>query len=199
MSRDERRSPKTPHDRPRIDAGEFARRGSRLAATRAVRDFRRLRDLLADDTGTIDWELAGERQPRPEGGWHLFLRLQLAGDVSVPCTRCLEPLPVRIDEQRVFKLALTEAQAEREDPDAQEYDVLADDPRFDVLELVEDEAIMALPIAPRHAHCRLPASAGDAQADFATGEAARESGASRENPFGVLAGLARRRRERDDA
>lgn len=200
MSRDERRSTKAPHDRPWIDAGEFARRGSRLAATRALRDFERLRGMLADDGGSLDWELSGERRPRPEGGSDLFLRLRLGGAVSLRCTRCLEPVAARIDEVRLFKLALTESQAEREDADAQTYDVLADSPRLDVLELVEDEAIMALPIAPRHADCTLPAGGATAHGDSPVDRQGEPPAPeARENPFGVLAALRPRRRGRDDA
>ncbi len=43
---------------------------------------------------------------------------------------------------------------------------------FDVLELVEDETIMALPFAPSHDACGLPAdvAAADSQADEAVTE-----------------------------
>ncbi len=98
---------------------------------------------------------------------------------------------VRIDEQRLFKLALTETQAEREDARADDYDVLAGSQRFDVLELVEDEAIMALPIAPRHDDCALPAQSAPEPAP----RRPRRKGPSadrRPNPFSVLAGLKRR-------
>jgi len=42
------------------------------------------------------------------------MRLRLTGEVAVACTRCLKPVRVRLDEERLFKLALTESQAERE-------------------------------------------------------------------------------------
>ena len=177
--------------RPWIDTSEFARRGSSLSARQSPGDFPRLRELLAGDEGEIDWSLSGERRPRPEGGSDLFMRLALSGEVSLACTRCLQPVRVRIDEQRLLKLALTETQAEREDARADDYDVLAGSQRFDVLELVEDEAIMALPIAPRHDDCSLPThSAPDLSAPSASQEG---HGADRRpNPFSVLAGLKRR-------
>ncbi len=178
--------------KPWIDTGEFARRGSALSATQPAADFARLRDLLADEAGTIGWELAGSRRPRPEGGSELFMRLRLTGDVAVACTRCLQPVRVHLDEERLFKLALTESQAEREDAQADDYDVLAGSPRFDVLELVEDEAIMALPIAPRHERCSLPGAGGGAQRASAGDEDGDAQEPVRENPFAVLHKLRKR-------
>jgi len=99
--------------------------------------------------------------------------------------RCLEPVEAAIDAVRMFRIAQTESQAAREDADAEEFDVLAASPRFDVLELVEDEVIMALPIAPRHEACGLPGEAGK----LGAGE---EEAQERTNPFEVLRGLGRR-------
>jgi uncharacterized protein len=176
--------------RPWIDTSEFARRGTSLSARQSPGDFPRLRELLAGDDGEIDWSLSGERRPRPEGGSDLFMRLVLSGEVWLACTRCLQPVRARIDEQRLLKLALTETQAEREDAQADDYDVLAGSHRFDVLELVEDEAIMALPIAPRHDDCSLPAQAADLAASSASQEGPDAD--RRPNPFSALAGFKRR-------
>jgi uncharacterized protein len=176
-----------------IDTGEFARRGSGLSAQQTPDEFPRLREMLVDGAGAIDWSLTGERRVRPEGGADLFMRLKLRGEVSLACIRCLQPVRARFDEERLFKLALTETEAEREDARVDEYDVLAGNPRFDVLELVEDEAIMALPIAPRHDDCSLPARTGQGE-DVAHADGAHEedSADSRPNPFAALARLKRR-------
>ncbi len=177
--------------RPWIDTSEFARRGASLSASQSPADFPRLRELLAGDEGEIYWSLTGERRTRPEGGADLFMRLELRGEVSLACIRCLQPVRARFDEQRLLKLALTETQAEREDAQADDFDVLAGSHRFDVLELVEDEAIMALPIAPRHEDCSLPAQA----APEGGGESAGQGDGAQErrpNPFAALAALKRR-------
>jgi uncharacterized protein len=154
----------------------------------------RLRELLAGDEGTLRWSLAGSRRRRPEGGYEAFLELRLAGEMRQQCVRCLEPAPVAFDETRLFKLAATEAQAEREDAQAEAFDVLASSPRFDVLELVEDEAIMALPIAPRHVDCGLPGDAvGVAATDAGPGDdSPDEAPFERRNPFAELEKLKRR-------
>jgi len=194
--------------RPWIDLREFAREGGELGAAAALADLPRLASLLADDVGGLDWRLTGEQRPRAEGGTDAFLALRLRGRVRLGCVRCLEPVEVELDESRRFKVAATETQAEREDADAEEYDVLSQVPRFDVLELVEDEAIMALPIAPRHTDCALPAqppaAPGARPGREAEGGSPREAGpaaeddTARPNPFAVLESLRRRGRSNGD-
>lgn len=168
--------------RPWIDTLEFARSGGTLASAQQPADFPRLLDLLAGPEGRIEWALTGERRPRPEGGADAFLRLELQGSVSLECIRCLRPVQAEFKDLRLFKITATESQAEREDAETDDYDALVASPRFDVLEFIEDEAILALPIAPRHQDCSLPGvAAGPA-------EAAPE----RPNPFAALAALKRR-------
>lgn len=169
---------------PLIDTLEFARTGGSLEGTQAPTDFPRLLDLLADDAGRIDWRLSGERQPRPEGGADTFLRLHLQGTVSPACTRCLRPVASSFADERLYKLAATETQAEREDAETDDYDVMATSERFDVMEFVEDEVILALPIAPRHEDCQLPAELPEPSPELAD---------ERPNPFAALAALKTRR------
>lgn len=170
--------------RPWIDTVEFARARSSLSGRVRVAGLPRLADMLADDRGELEWKLDGERRPRAEGGADSFLRLSLAGSAVLSCVRCLEPVECPVAADRLFKIAATETQAEREDAESEDFDVLAASPRFDVLGLVEDEAIMALPIAPRHERCGLPAGGG------AAADEAPEP--KRPNPFEVLRGLAPR-------
>jgi uncharacterized protein len=185
-------SVKKQNDRPWIDTNDFSRRGAELTGGALLSRLPRLLEYLTDDEGELRWQLAGEKHMRADGGADLFLRLELNGEVSVPCTRCLQPVKARLGENRLFKLAVTESQAEREDRDADDYDVLVTSDRFDVLDLIEDEAIMALPIAPRHQDCELPAD-GLSPVDGASAEVSEP----RENPFAVLSTL--KRPDGDDA
>lgn len=171
--------------RPVVDLVEFARTGGELSGSAPPDGFPRLHELLAGDAGTIDWRVTGERRPRPEGGSDAYLALALRGSVMVECIRCLQGVEVPLEEDRLFRVTATESQAERLDAETDECDALVADPRFDVLGLVEDEAILALPIAPRHAQCGLPAGAAQVVADDAG------AAAERPNPFAVLASLKR--------
>lgn len=173
--------------RPEIDLSEFARLRGELEGGGEPADFPRLLDLLADGQGSLAWHLRGERRTRPDGGTETCLLLHLEGRVRPRCIRCLEPVEVRLDESRVFRVTASESQAERFDAEHDESDALVADPRFDVLGLVEDEAILALPIAPRHPVCGLPAKMPEAPIE------------ARENPFQVLAGLRRSKPGAEDA
>ncbi|MEK9776380.1 MAG: DUF177 domain-containing protein [Quisquiliibacterium sp.] len=122
--------------------------------------------------------------------------MNLQAEVSVRCERCLQPMAISVQEDRLFKLVSTEKEAEREDREADDHDVLVGKTRFDVLELVQDELIMALPIAPRHADCQLP------QVNLKAGAKTRraagdEQAPERDSPFAVLARL-KRPGSRDD-
>lgn len=172
--------------RPTIDLVDFARVGGELAGVLESAQFARLRELLFDDPGRIEWQLRGERRPRPEGGSEAYLALRLSGTVVVQCNRCLQGVEVDIGEERLFKVLPTETQAERFDAQTDECDALVADPRFDVLELIEDEAILALPISPRHEQCALPEGA-----DRAAGTPGEQALAERPNPFAALAALKR--------
>lgn len=164
-----------------IDTAEFARRGEAIKGARAAHAFERMREMLASDRGELRWVLSGERRPRHEGGHDDYLSLSLDGEVELTCTRCLQPVLVDIRERRLYRLFANEAQALREDAEVDDHDALVGGAGFDPLALVEDEAILALPIAPRHPDCTMaPDARGPGQGDEAAVPA-------RENPFAVLA------------
>ena len=174
--------------RPWIDTTEFTRTGQRLSGRCALARLVRLSGMLTDDQGELEWSLEGERSRRSDGGFDGHLALFLRGAVRMRCVRCLEPVQVEIEDRRHFKLVVTESVAEREDPQNDEFDLLVTSAHFEVLDLLEDEAIMALPLAPGHDACERPD-----QADGATGRtgalAAPVEEPERPNPFAVLAGL----------
>lgn len=173
-----------PPQAPYIDSTDFARTGGQLAGEDPVTRLPRLASSLFDDAGSVVWTLTGRRSPRPEGGQDDELVLTLSGRVGVPCNRCLGRVEIPIEASRTFLLARDEAAAERLDEEEEDRDVLATQRRFDVRALVEDEAIMQLPIAATHERCDLPV-APDAGA-------AAEASPEKPNPFAVLAALKKR-------
>jgi uncharacterized protein len=68
----------------------------------------------------------------------------------MPCQRCLDPIrvPIAIDAE----LQLAESAREIAEADDEIDRVLASR-RMDIPGLVEDEVILALPMAPRHEEC----------------------------------------------
>ncbi|MCL2875355.1 MAG: YceD family protein [Betaproteobacteria bacterium] len=153
------------------DIFKFAAGGGLLEGEVPVARFDRLTDQLAADEGVVCWQLSGsldaEGKPR--------LGLVVRGRLVLCCQRCLGGLdwglaietallPVRAGQD------LPEDDLENDEVDALEIDGSGE---FNILSLVEDEIILALPIAPRHADCGMPEAAGTnggvcGQSPFAT-------------------------------
>lgn len=184
-----------------IDTGEFTRSDGRLEGVESPEQFERLDDLLYDLDGRIAWQVSGHRLAQADGSRQPWLKLVLHAELDLECTRCLQQLPVVLDETRDFLLVSDEALAARVDSVDDDHDVLVGSQEFDLLELVEDETIMLLPLVPRHEHCDLPVTpetATDTGPVDASAAASSASGApdageadepSRPNPFAALAAL----------
>jgi uncharacterized protein len=89
-------------------------------------------------------------------------------------------VPLVVD--RTFRFVSDEATAAAED-DQSEEDLLALSRSFDLPELVEDELLMELPVAPRHDVCPEPVKMSAADPDFESASTVRE------HPFAVLGKL----------
>jgi uncharacterized protein len=115
---------------------------------------------------------------------HPQIWVHLEADTTLPlvCQRCLNPVDVPVKVSRSFRFVADEATAAAEDDQAEE-DLLALSRSFDLLELVEDELLMEVPVAPRHEVCPEPVKMSAEDPDF---EAAS---AEKENPFAVLTRL----------
>jgi uncharacterized protein len=128
-----------------IDTLEFAREGRRLTGEVDIRELGRLADSLFARDGKLAFTLVGahDAKNRP------VLRVHVDGDLTLRCQRCLRALPYRllVDSQL---LVLTPQMAQTAEELA-ELDGIPADRRTDVAALIEDEALLALPMAPRHA------------------------------------------------
>lgn len=152
------------------DPFRFAAEGRRIDAEVEVAKLERLADSLADVAGALRFSIEGslddERRSR--------LRLVVGGVLTLRCQRCLGGLewPVGIE------VMLQPVRAGEEIPDEEleddEIDALEVGNDLDVIALVEDEVLLALPIAPRHDDCQPPRPDG---------------GVQKESPFAGLAAL----------
>jgi len=177
---------------PPIDTHEFCRRADDAHGRVPLASLQRLASLLAAPEGELEWGLTGRSALSADGSRQAFLELRLDAHPIMRCARCLEPVAVTLSEQRAYRLVGDEAQAAQEDADDDEYDVLVASRRFNLDELIQDEAIMALPAVPRHERCESPAVSVTPD-DQAPPDSPSEPGAERSNPFAVLAGMKRPR------
>lgn len=136
--------------RTTIDSVEFARQGRRRQFDVRVADLPRLADLLQDSAGTLQGSIEGESEGRQR-----FLRLTVAGSVNVVCARCNGTLSLRIAVDNRLLLVMP-GQPWPEDETGDEPDAIEASLELNVLALVEDEILLALPIAAKHDECGGP-------------------------------------------
>lgn len=135
-----------------IDSLEFARAEQGLQGNLPVSGLARLQDCLYDSAGSVEFELAGGRdaEQRP------ILSLNIKGLLHLRCQRCLGRLDYPLQLSNTLLLVrrgenLADAVA---DPDAPDY--IEASTELDVAGLIEDEILLCLPLAPRHAQGECP-------------------------------------------
>ncbi|MEN9357026.1 MAG: hypothetical protein RL695_1197 [Pseudomonadota bacterium] len=143
-----------------IDSLEFARTGRSLSGVVAVAALRRLVDLLADDTGELVWSVRGELAVDNTGERRSWLTIAIEGGLRLQCQRCLASMPWHLKvESRLLLMPPGRDWPDEsligfeEGGDADPVEALAEQV---LLDLVEDEVLLALPIAPRHESCVVP-------------------------------------------
>ncbi|OAM52995.1 hypothetical protein A7981_06075 [Methylovorus sp. MM2] len=125
---------------------EFARKALEFHDTIAVSQFLRLHDAIASDKGALNWHLLGS----VDSGGKMTLQLQVQGSLELICQRCLEPFEFNLDIYSKFILVMNESDIPSEDDDSGDEDYLLADTQMQVNELIEDEILLALPLAPKH-------------------------------------------------
>ena len=152
------------------DPLKFAVDGASLSGTVPVAELSRLASMVVDTVGTVSYELIGEsglgRSPS--------LRFKATVVLQLCCQRCLGALEWALDRESVLQLVRPGTPIPDEELENDEVDVIEATPDMDVLALVEDELLLAVPLAPRHDSCDPPRPLG---------------GADKESPFAALAKL----------
>lgn len=151
----------------------LADRGEVISGDLALSQFPRLRGALRDGSGTVHVTL--ECVPGTAGG----IRIQgsLSTTLKVECQRCLGAFDLPLD-LRIDALAVPEALAATAAGDDADVLMRGEDNVVNVGDFVEDELILAAPLAPLHAAGQCPV------ARFAP-----EPQVHRDNPFAALKSL----------
>jgi uncharacterized protein len=147
-------------DPRRLDVAAFARAEGVLEGELPAADLPRLAAsaLPADDgvaVPPVRWRAEGSLRPVTGGEPEFWLRLEAEGSVRLQCQRCLQPVAEPLAVDRRFRFVRGEDEAARLDEELED-DVLALERSFDVVELLEDELLLALPLVPRHETCPQP-------------------------------------------
>lgn len=158
--------------RPFIDSIDFAKNGREISGEAPLAEMTRLLEMLENPQGALSYTV--------RGGISSFgvplLDVSMAGQVQLCCQRCLNVMdyPISLEERLLLR---DQASLDALGDDEEEFDSILAEAHLDVLNILEEEILLSLPIAPRH-------ESGDcmvAAKENRQGEA--------KHPFAALAGL----------
>jgi len=140
-----------------IDSAAFAREGRHIAGIKPVGQFERLAEIVVADSGDVHFEITGFRD---EDRNALFLDIVASATLMLRCERCLEAMPWPVQAEGRLLLVPPGEPLPDEELDEEEFDPIHASTTLEVLPLVEDEILLALPYAPRHEQCDPPRPIG---------------------------------------
>ncbi|WP_206999622.1 DUF177 domain-containing protein [Trinickia mobilis] len=186
-----------------FDVFEFARSGRQAAGAVRVSQLPRMLNEVPEEVPDRDtaftWQAEGSTQPELQDdgteGQQPYLRIAVHGSAWLECQRCLAPYEQAFDIDATYRLVATEEEADEFPLDDDEVEVIVGSRQFDLVDLIEEELLLALPLVPKHDVCpqvheSLVSGVGGAEDDEGgedQGEADGESG--KPNPFAALEAL----------
>jgi uncharacterized protein len=135
-----------------LDITALCRDGGALDGQLGLAELTRLGGSLfgAPESGAeVAWRAQAGHRLVAGGDPERWLQLTARAEVTLQCQRCLQATRQPLAVERRFRFVRSEQEAARLDEEIED-DVLVLSPRLDLLELLEDELILALPIVARH-------------------------------------------------
>ncbi len=165
-----------------IDNVAFAKKNEHLAGKLTLADCPRLSELLKDTTKNVQStnsnvdSISYTLQGKTDAVGQHYLHLTLAAKLTTTCQRCLSEMPLKLTLSFNYLIGeISDIDVEASDIDgSDDIDLQQASQNMDIIALIEDEIIMAMPIAPIH--------------EIDCGAIISQSG-EKPNPFAVLKGL----------
>lgn len=143
-----------------INSIDFAREGRELTGQVAVSAMPRLHDVVIVGDGHSSGQMRVVVRGELDADRKCWLHLAIQGELTVTCQRCLQPMiePVRIESHvRLIRPGESWPEDELDEgSDEEPDDAIEANDALELLALVEEEIILALPYAPTHEVCELP-------------------------------------------
>lgn len=127
------------------DLQALGQRAAVLAGDIELRSLKRLASLLRESHGSVSASVSLEQLP---GGW-VALDLRCDAVLEMVCQRCLRPLSLPVSQQTRLVLVESDAMQSRAPEDLEP--LVLEQERMRPADLIEDELILILPLAPKHA------------------------------------------------
>ncbi len=112
----------------------------------------RLSGMVAQGGGVFDVRVDGSVGEDKRA----YVHVKVSGSVLLTCQRCLDPVEHIVAHDVFFQLWPADAVLPDEELLEDAFDALPAGERLDLAQIVEDEVLLGLPLAPRHQACRLP-------------------------------------------
>jgi uncharacterized protein len=147
------------------DPFEFARAREHISGELDLDVLPRLTDVVRPGSGlVVRYQVSGaERSGKP------FLDLVISAELIMTCQRCLQPLECRTESEGSLLLVRTDKDLPDDALEEDDFDPVHAGRDFDVFAAVEEELLLALPLAPMHDDCEMPVAeeSGGEQSPFA--------------------------------
>ncbi len=133
--------------RPFIDSLDFARNGQQITGEILVNQLSRLSDVFESKQDLLQYTVTGR-----VGLYEIpQLDVALTGTAQIICQRCLQGMTYAVAVSNSICLRTQAQLAELDNSDVdEEYESVLADAQLDVWQLLEEEILLSLPIAPKH-------------------------------------------------
>jgi uncharacterized protein len=137
-----------------LDCLDFAHSGGVLERSIGLAELPRLADVLVTTTGFLSVRLEGWRDDAGKS----WLQVDIAGEPVLCCQRCLGGVKFPLAISSRLQLMAPGEEWPDDDLADDSADAITAEKALAVLSLIEDEVLLALPIAPRHEQCESPSA-----------------------------------------
>jgi uncharacterized protein len=152
-----------------IEPRQFARERAAASGSSRAGSLPRLAELLFETEGAeqrgadvVEYRVAGFMTAKDEPA----LRIEVRGELGLRCQRCLERLAFPLALRREIVLVAGADEFAAPGDEEESVDTIPAVGRIELHELIEEEILLALPMAPRHpaGECHLHTEQADSQA-----------------------------------
>lgn len=148
-----------------IDNVDFAKNNRALSGNLDAINLMRAAELFDELNGEVSYTIKGsiDNKNKP------MLTIEICGKITTLCQNCMEKMEIPLKASSIVPIFYSENDLDQGlFGDEHQYDdgILADT-NFDILNFVEDEVIMLLPLAPKHNRCKEFKHADKADSPFA--------------------------------
>jgi DUF177 domain-containing protein len=165
------------HSLPKtVDPLKYADQNKVLEGIISVALMPRLLEIVASPTGEVEVALEFDRDEQRLR----VLKGTLSATLSLSCERCLEPVTKIVESQ--FQLGIVVSDEQAKNLPGYYEPLLVESESIALLDVIEEELILSLPMFAYHSDCKLEHSNDDGSDD------AQQDG-KKPNPFSVLSEL----------